>query len=116
MLDESGNQIAPGDTPSDKVEIDGVSYTDITPITWSWTGEAGTLYFYSKTNGNNFYMISYTPSNATSINTVAAAQEVVSSEYYNINGVRTNATTAGVYIKKDVLKDGSVKVTKTVVR
>jgi hypothetical protein len=103
-------------TPSEKIDIDGKKYVDIPPMTWNWTGTAGTLYFYSKISGNNFYMISFTPATSTALNGIAADAEVVATEYYNINGMRVDAATPGIYVKKQVLADGSQKVSKAVVR
>jgi hypothetical protein len=92
------------------------SVTDLQ--SFEFTGkEPGTLFLYSTEGGGiNFYMITYTPASTTALNGIAADQEVVATEYYNINGMRVDAATPGIYVKKQVLADGSQKVSKAVVR
>ncbi len=51
----------------------------------------------------------------TGINEITTSSgEVVSSAYYNVNGVRVGASYKGIVIKVDTLKDGSKAVTKII--
>jgi hypothetical protein len=85
---------------------------------WAFEGTEGMLYFYSIKNGINFYMVSYTPDKIvdTAVSGVKADADVVATHYFNLNGMRTEATLPGIYLKQQVLSDGSVKTQKVLVR
>ncbi len=52
---------------------------------------------------------------ATGINEITTSDaEIISSAYYNVNGVRVGASYKGIVIKVDTLKDGSKAVTKII--
>ena len=81
--------------------------------TYNYVGGATTIYLYSKSSGINLYSISATPAGGdTGITDSTINKEVVSTEYYNIVGVRTNEPTKGLNMVKSTMSDGSVSVEK----
>ena len=81
--------------------------------TFSYVGEATTIYLYSKSGGINLYNLEATPAGgSTGITDSAINKEIVSTEYYNLVGVRTNEPTKGINMVKSTMSDGSVSVEK----
>ena len=82
-------------------------------LTYNYVGGANTIYLYSANSGINLYSISATPAgDGTGITDSTINKEVVSTEYYNIVGVRTNEPTKGLNMVKSTMSDGSVSVEK----
>ena len=81
-------------------------------------GEEATIYLTSKSGGINFYMLSWTPFLApTDVKTEQAAlKEAISTEYYNLNGIRLQAPIKGINIIRTIYDDGSVENAKLLVR
>lgn len=90
-------------TPGDEIWI----YSDNNLYFWGFQFEGNTDSSYAGTNPQSVEL-------ATSLEN--ALMRVVSTEYYNINGMLVTNPTEGVYIRKQLLEDGSSKVTKAVIK
>ena len=55
-------------------------------------------------------------SSTSSISDITAGSDVVSTVYYNLQGIRVNANTPGVLVKVDTLANGETVTTKVVVK
>ncbi|MGL4411342.1 MAG: hypothetical protein ACRCTF_04270 [Bacteroidales bacterium] len=113
-------------TGLDKVTVDGVEAEDIPVHSYEYVGDPGIAYVYSKINGNNFYMVRYTPT-STGVSkdqltnfvynghTVTVA-DAVALNVYNVagaNAVSTNGSEVsmdrlgrGVYVVEAVMANG----------
>ncbi|MGL4993691.1 MAG: hypothetical protein ACRC6R_06145 [Bacteroidales bacterium] len=102
-------------TGLDKVTVDGVEAEDVPVHSFDFVGDAGIAYVYSKINGNNFYMVRYTPT-STGISkdqlkefvyngrTVTVA-DAVALNVYNVAGANV-ASTLGAEISMERLGRG----------
>lgn len=85
--------------------------------TFTYTGEATTVYVYSRIGGVNLYLVKADPAGASSINDVTADKGVVvSTEYYNVTGAKVSENTVGLILKKVTYENGATEVVKTIVR
>jgi hypothetical protein len=50
------------------------------------------------------------------ISMTPAMEDVLTQEYFNVDGVRLNAPTNGVNIIRSTMKDGSVKIQKVILK
>ena len=76
--------------------------------TFEYTGGASTIYVFSASSGINLYLIKATT--ATGIGEIQ--KEAVSTEYYNVTGIKTNKNAKGLIMEKKIYSDGSICTTK----
>ena len=100
---------------------DGVALTNYNGIkvadkyygTYEFDVKAGKTYTTFCTGSKlGFYGFTFTAGRDTGITYSTINKEVVSTEYYNIVGVRTNEPTKGLNMVKSTMSDGSVSVEK----
>lgn len=84
--------------------------------TFQYTGNATTIYVYSRIGGVNLYLIESKAQSGSGINDEAMNKAVVSSEYYDITGRKVSENTTGLIMKKLTYDDGTSQVVKTIVR
>ena len=76
----------------------------------------GTAIIYRHVSGEGVSMYKFTPA-GTGVESVAAEGEVVSTTYYNLQGVRVNNPAAGqILIKVNTLSNGKISASKVLVR
>lgn len=99
--------------------LDSLVTTDIASKVVNYTGDATTVYMYSKSSGFNLYYISVSYGDApAALNEIARDKEILKTKYYNLNGVsigeRADYKTLpqGIYIKLITFADGSMLSTK----
>lgn len=99
------------------VALDG--YNALTVIdkyygTYSFPVKAGNTYTTFCTGSKlGFYGFTFTPAgDVTGVADTTIAKEVVTTEYYNIVGMRLNELAKGLNIIKRIMNDGSVETTK----
>lgn len=119
------------DLEEDGVELINVNFTNYNNIWVSGITKTVYLYFqgaetigvqsvYKEVDGNgnevelrsNIVEVAY----IDGIKNIAADAEVVSSAYFDLQGRRIANPASGLYIRRDVFSDGSVKAVKTVVK
>jgi len=71
-----------------------------------YTGGATTIYLFSKSSGINLYLIKATATGVTGIEEVQ--KETISTEYYNVTGIKTNKNAKGLILERNTYSDGSV--------
>ena len=68
--------------------------------TINYTGDAGTIYIYSKSGGVNFYDIKYTPGTSSGITNITTEEQAdPNAPIYNLAGQRVTKDTKGVLIQ-----------------
>lgn len=95
--------------------------TSLTSTSIEYTGDATTIYLYSKSSGINLYRIIFTPSTSTAVKPpVTANANVVSVEYYNIGGLslgnKFEVLPGGIYVEITKYDNGTVTSKKIVKR
>ena len=66
---------------------------------FTYTGEATTIYLYSTSGGINLYYIEVTPSDPSGINSVNVEKENANAPMYNLAGQRVNNNAKGIVIQ-----------------
>lgn len=74
--------------------------------TFEYTGGASTIYVFSASSGINLYLIKATATAVTGIEEVQ--KETISTEYYNVTGIKTNKNAKGLILERNTYSDGSV--------
>jgi len=85
--------------------------------TYTYEGDATTIYVYSRTGGVNLYLVESVAGGTSGINDAAADKGVVvAAEYYDITGRKVSEKATGLIMKKLTYENGTTEVVKTVVR
>lgn len=97
-------------------DFNGFTVADKYYGTYSFPVKAGKTYTTFCTGSKlGFYGFTYTPT-GTGIQDSTIEKEVISTEYFNVVGVRTNQAEKGLNMVKRTMSDGTVKVEKLYVR
>ena len=92
--------------------------SELTATTVNYVGEATVIYLWSAGSGVNIYNIEVKEGVTTSISTPAYEGRVVSTQYYNINGMKVDsrfeALPAGIYIEVSRYENGAVATKKII--
>lgn len=92
------------------------TFVDITTI--NYTGEANTIYLWSPSSGVNIYHIIVEEPTIVSVQTPVFEGRVVSTEYYNINGIKMNnrfdVLPSGIYMQVKQYENGAIATEKVI--
>ncbi len=100
--------VAAGSKTNEIGRLDVVAGASPVSKTFEYTGGATTIYVFSASSGINLYLIKATT--ATGIGEIQ--KEAISTEYYNVTGIKANKNSKGVIVEKKIYSDGSICTTK----
>ena len=110
--DDDRVMVCSAGTKSNEVGKIDMAAGQLVKLTFNYVGGATNIHLYSASGGINLYNLEAVPADGTGIQDATINKEVISTEYYNVVGVRTNQAEKGLNMVKRTMSDGSVSVEK----